>query len=346
MTDFYAHDNERWIPGFEVDRRVVLAKMGPYQTIFERPNNFKKRFYHSVFNLPIEEWTLPVTPPKLGSFCSISVSVSISFQATVSFAREHSDQLETINDYIKRHYENLLKDSIDQELRSLESAEWLDIGTGGLEGSIEDLIHELLAIRNIQSRSRCTITSELFDFRKTGLEEELLSADPARKAIAFRILRKQRESKEQIARERHENELLEHELKLEHQERSLTLLKQETQLIRQRQEEQMEQVRGALKAEEDRELERIESIVRIKNKQLEHEIELKDSELQSKLEEKKKHASAYDEVQIHLEKEIGLLAMEKQRLNLEDEINKTKRARSRGWVFGGLTGSKDDVSST
>jgi hypothetical protein len=42
---------------------------------------------------------------------------------------------------------------------------------------------------------------------------------------------------------------------------------------------------------------------------------------------------ALDDVELHLRREIELLALERQRLGLEEEIHDVRVARAKGWVI-------------
>ena len=335
MDDFDREpDDALWIAGFEGDRRVVLAKLGPYQRLFARPRHYARRFYHRVHELIIEDWDLPLETPSLGNFCSVTATLAIRFQPTLAFAREHIEHLHHLGEHIRTQYRCLLKDAAEAELRSLESVEWLESGHAELERHIESLVHELLAIRDIQSRCHCRIVATFAEIDPDRLDEDIASADPARNSIALQILRQRRDTLERAARERHEELLLEQRLNLEQESKLLELLRQETALIHEQQLEQVRQSRETLLGEETREAEKIDSDIRLKRERLRQEAELKRLTLEASLEEKNERAANYEEVRIHLEREIELLAMERQRLSLEEEIHKTKLDRARGWVVG------------
>lgn len=327
-------DDPLWIAGFEGDRRLVLARLGPYRRLFPRSRHYVKRFHHRVYDLVIEDWEVPLEPPYLGALCTMTASLSIRFQPTLAFAREHLDRLDHLGEHIRRQYQPLLKDAAEEELRRLESVTWLDSGHSRLERSIENLVQELLAVRDIQSRCRCRIEASFADIDDSALNDDIASSDPARNSIALQILRRRRETLERIARERQEQELLERRLRLEQQARIVDLLKQETAIIREQQQEQLRHAREELLGEETREREKINSEIRLKGERIRHESELKRQELEASLAEKNQHAASYQEVHDHLQREIELLAMERQRLALEEEIHKTRLARARGWVLG------------
>ena len=327
-------EDDHWSSGFEGDRRVVLARLGPFQRLFPRPRHYVKRWHHRVIDLVIEDWEIPLEPPALGNVCTVTARLSIRFQPTLAFAREHVEHLDQLGDHIRGRYRALIKDAAEELLRGLESVSWLDQGHARLERDIEDLVHELLAIRDIQSRCRCRVEAAFADIDIERLEDDMASADPARNAMALQILRRRRETLERVALEKQEQLLLEQRLRLEHQARVLELLKQETALVREQQQEQVLQAREALRAEELREAEKIESEVRLRRERLRQETELKHLELESSLHEKTERSANYNEVHEHLKREIELLAMERQRLSLEEEIHKTKLARAKGWIIG------------
>jgi hypothetical protein len=327
-------EDSPWIAGFEGDRRVVLAKLGPYQRLFARPRHYIKRFHHRVYELIIEDWELPLETPTLGNLCAVTARLDIRFQPTLAFAREHVEHLDHLGEHIRQQYRCLLKDGAEAELRALESVDWLESGHATLERSIESLIHELLAIRDIQSRCRCHIETTFGEIDPDRLDEDVASADPARQGIALQILKRRRDTLERAARERHEELMLEQRLDLEQKRKWLELLREETALLHDQQLEKVRQAREALLADETREAEKIESEIRLKRERLRLEAELKHVELEARLEEKNERSSSYDELRIHLEREIELLAMERQRLSLEEEIHKTKLDRARGWVVG------------
>jgi len=328
------HDDSGWNAGFEGDRRVVLSRLGPYRRVFPRPRGYVKRLHHRVFDLVIEDWDIPLEPPSLGNLCTVRAALAIRFQPTLAFAREHVEHLEDLGGHIRRQYCALLKDTAEAALRALESANWLNQGHARLEREIEDLAQELLAIRDIQSRCRCRIEATFAALDVDQLDEHMASADPARNGMALELLRRRRETLARVARERHQEALLEQRLHLEQQQQLLDLLKQETALLRAQQQEQTLQAREALLADETRESERIDSETRLRRERIRQEAELKRLELEARLLEKDQRTDSHGEVHDHLKREIELLAMERQRLALEEEIHRTRLARAKGWIIG------------
>lgn len=333
MDDYSVSPEELyWEAGFEGDRRIVVSRLGPFRRIFARPKGYSQRFYHRVYELGIEDWQIPLEPPHLGPLCTLEASLSVRFQATLRFAREHIDRVDDLAGHIKASYQTLLRDAAEQELRALESAAWLDEGHADLERKIENIVHEILAIRDIQSRCRCRIETRFASPER--VDEHAGTSDARHNGIVLELLKRRRDTAERLARENYEREALEQRLKLEHEERMLTLLEREAELRRLRQERETEKVRTELAADETRYSEQIDSEIRLREERIRHEARLRQMELEADLQEKSLRAEAISDVENHLRREIELLAMERQRLALEEEIHEAKVARSRGWVIG------------
>jgi hypothetical protein len=322
----------QWEAGFEGDRRIVVARLGPYMRVFSRPKRYAKRFYHRVYELSIEDWPIPLEPLRLGPLCTIEARLSLRFQPTLKFAREHLDRIDDLGGYIRSTYLTLLQDSAEQELRELQPTEGLERDCVAVERRIEDFVHELLAMREIQCRARCVIEVAFAD--PDSLDERTATADPKHREVYLELLRRRREATERLAREHYEQQLHEQRLKLEHEERKLDLLRKEADLRRQRQEQETEQVRLDLTADEVRYSEQIDSEIRLREERIRHEARLRQMELEADLAEKNLRAEALTDVERHLRREIELLALERQRLMLEEDIHDVKVARAKGWTVG------------
>ena len=346
MSDYPLGDEEsRWIAGFEGDRRVVLSQWGPWKRLFARPRDYTRKFHHRVIDLRIEDWTLRLTPPTLGQLCTFSATLDIRFQPTLPFARQHLDHLDHLGNHIRSLFHPVIRDAAEEALRDLESGAWLELGHGRLERDIEDLVQELLALRDVQSRCRCRIDATFTEVDPDQLNADIASTDPARNLVALQLMKRQRESQERLARERHHHYLMEQKLRLEQQSEVLELMRRETDMIKAQESELTLKAREQLLAEESRQRERIESDVRLMRERIRLESEVKDLELQASLEEKHQRETSFPDVHGHLQREIELLAMERQRLALEDEIQKTKQTRAQGWfsnVRNSLTGKTDE----
>ena len=322
MSDYPLGDEEsRWIAGFEGDRRVVLSQWGPWKRLFARPRDYTRKFHHRVIDLRIEDWTLRLTPPALGQLCTFSATLDIRFQPTLPFARQHLDHLDHLGNHIRSLFHPVIRDAAEEALRDLESGAWLELGHGRLERDIEDLVQELLALRDVQSRCRCRIDATFTEVDPDQLNADIASTDPARNLVALQLMKRQRESQERLARERHHHYLMEQKLRLEQQSEVLELMRRETDMIKAQESELTLKAREQLLAEESRQRERIESDVRLMRERIRLESEVKDLELQASLEEKHQRETSFPDVHGHLQREIELLAMERQRLALEDEYS-------------------------
>lgn len=333
--------SNRWIAGFEGDRQIVLSKIGPFRKLFTRPYNYAARPYHQLFDLRIENWTLELSPPALGQLLKLSATLEIRFQPTLAFARRHIEHLGHLGDHIREIFEPLLQDAAEDELRDLESGTWLERGPGVLEQRIEMLVQELLALREIQSRCRCRIETTFLEIDQDLLNRDIHSTDPSRNLVALQLLRQQRDTQERLAREQHHQALLDQRSRLEQQRDLLALEKEQTEIMRAQEAETTQKEKERILAEEVRKIEQIASEGRLIQERLRVETEIRELEVRASIDEKNRRESSYPEVQAHLQREIELLAMERQRLALEDEIQKTKKSRALGW-FSGLRGNPED----
>lgn len=330
MVEFQSNrDEPQWEVGFEGDRRVVVARLGPWNRVFPRPRQFTPRFYHRVHELRIEDWEIALEPPRLGDLCTLTASLAIRFQPTVRYAREHVEEIADLGAYIRTCYCTLLQDAAEQELRELEWAEWGEGAAPRMERRIENLVHELLALRDIQSRTRCRIEAVFVE--PEHLDEH--AAGSQHRGVYLEILRRRREMDERLAREKYEAELQNHRLRLEHEERLLDVLEREAELRRQRQAKETEQLREELGAEESLAVEQFDGEIRLREERIRHEARLRQMELDADIAEKNRRAEALDDVENHLRREIELLALERQRLSLEEEIHDVRVARAKGWVI-------------
>lgn len=329
MDDFAeGFHKPQWEAGFEADRSIVVAQLGPYRKVFQRPKRYRRKFFHVVHELPIEDWIIPVDPPQFGPICTVEVELSLRFQATFRYAREHLDKLGDLGGYIRASYLNYLKDAAEQELRVLESVEWLDRGQTALESEIEMIVHELLAIRNIQSRARCRI--EIHFGNPEDIDVAANDSQLRHQGIIQELLRRRREKAERLAREEYDRELLEKDLQLEHEERLLEFRRRQMDLERRKLDHESEQTIQKLSTEIERYSEQVKGELRLREERIRHEAQLRQMELDADLAEKDVRSEALDDVENHLRREIELLAMERQRLALEAEINEVKMSRARG----------------
>ncbi|HUL13147.1 MAG TPA: hypothetical protein VLU73_13380 [Methylococcaceae bacterium] len=328
---FFLQD-DHWEAGFEGDRRIVVSRLGPFVRVFPRPKHLVPRFYHNVHELGIQDWALPIEPIKLGSFCTIGASITIRFQPTLRYAREHLEFLPKLHSHIKASHEALLKDAVEQELRKMErDASWLQEGYAHIEKNIECAMNELLAIRNIQCRARCLIEPSFTEIDES--DTEALAPWSRHKTIYLALLRRKREASQRIHLETTEQLAKEQRLRLEREAKLLELMRQENELLKARRAEEIAKIQAELTAEETRLAEQRHSEARLREEQIRHDARLREMEMDADFQEKDRRAQTMDDMENHLKREIELLAMERQRLLLEQEVREVKVARAKGWII-------------
>lgn len=330
--DSFLFQDADWEAGFEGDRRVVVSRLGPFVRMFPRPKHLVRRFYHSVYELGIQDWSIVMEPLRMGSFCTIAVSIHIRFQPTLQYAREHLEFLPKLHLQIKTSHEPLLKDAAEQVLRKMErDPRWLEEGCTPIEKNIESTTNELLAIRNIQCRTRCLIEPSLAEVNE--LDAGALAPWSRHKAIYVELLRRNREASQRIHLETSEQMVEEHRLMLEREERLLELMHQKNELLKTKRAEEIAQLQAELTAEETRLAEQRNSEKRLREEQIRHDAHLREMEIDADFQETNRRARTMDDMEHHIKREIELLAMERQRLLLEEEVREVKLAKARGWVI-------------
>jgi hypothetical protein len=328
---FTPNADDDWEAGFEGGRCAAVSRVGPFVRVFPRPAAFVRRFYHSVHELPVHEWTLHPASLRLGPFCAIDCELRVRYQATVSYVRDHLEFLPDLDAHLRGGLETLLKDAAEQEIRKLEEDfGWLEQGFGAAEKAVERAVHETLAVRDIQSRARCRIEAT---FQSFDPNDPAMHFSAARYAEVYReALRIRHEARERLLREQNEQAAEEYRYKLEREERLLAMAAREEELRKARQDEELERLRADLAAEEARLAQQRETEARQREEQIRHDARLRNLETEAELKEKDHRAKIINDMGKHLQREIELLAMERQRLTLEEEIREVKLAKARGWV--------------
>ena len=211
LLNYVADENGEWDPGFEGDRRIVSFKLGPFQRNFPRPPNFTKRFYHQVYDLNIEDWTINWDISILSGFCTIHSQLSLRFQSTIEYARENIDRLPDINRHIKIRFGGLLKDATEKELHKVEDAELMSTGFEQIESTIETLVNETLVNQGIQCRTHCKLDPS---FKEIPEDSLVVSTGHFRHDQAMiQFIRRNYELQDQRNRERYKHEREEGNLK-------------------------------------------------------------------------------------------------------------------------------------
>ncbi|MCU0735161.1 MAG: hypothetical protein MUF20_06515 [Methylotetracoccus sp.] len=326
-----ATDVPVWEAGFEGDRALVVARLAFFQRVFPKPPRYRKRFHHQVIELGIEDWSLPVTRRELVPGCTIDISVKLRFQPTVRYARQHTEYLPNLGVHIRESYLTLLLDAVEEELRALENPRWLNEGCDTIERAVETAIHELLALRDIQSRAYCSLQPDLQGLSATAPDAG--SANPRYRALSAELLRRQALLAEELDRQRHEQERQERETLMAIEEARLELVEREERIRRRQEELELERLRAQLEAEEMRQAEQRLSDARIREEQIRQEARLRDLELDIDRQEQDRRAQVMEETEGRLTREIELLALERQRLLLEEEIRDIKLSKAKGWII-------------
>jgi hypothetical protein len=285
---FNASEQDFWDPGFDGERRVVLSRLGPYTRLFLRPQKFIRRFFHNVYPLPVDEWTLRMETVLYSGFCTIQTHLNIHFQATFNYAQRNMEALAEINQHIKNSYEGLIQDIVDGELRSTKDGNWILTGLAGLEKKIENLINETLLLRHIQCRTTCALKP----FFEELSDDEALDGNFAQETVYLNVLKKNFEFREKHNQELfRQNEELESQ-RLQHKQKQLEKMQQEDEIQRQQLALQAENARRLLEVQEKQLLEEYEIKSRLHTQKLAHEKQLREleqsAEIKSMLEQQPK----------------------------------------------------------
>ncbi len=263
--------SDMWDPGFEGGRQIVIAKLGPFQKTFQRPQQFTPRFYHQIFPLPVEEWRFNIQIKLYGDFCTIDAMITIRFQATIKYAQTNIEALANINQHIKVSCEGLLRDAVDQELHQLANGNWVDQGLSNVERHIEMQINETMILQNVQCRALCEMLTTFSDTPDPNKLDSRFAHDD----IYLKILRKNFETQEQQNKERLRQELVLEQQRLDRQQRLIEKYNQEQALHRIEQEQAALNLKRRLEEQERQLSEQFLIEERVHREQVYHEQNLK-----------------------------------------------------------------------
>jgi hypothetical protein len=266
-----------WDPGFEGGRQIVIAKLGPFQKIYQRPPLFTPRFYHRTFPLPVDEWRFNSQIKLHGDFCIVDALVTIRFQASLKYAQANIEALPNINQHIKGHCESLVKDVVDQELRQLATGDWIEQGLAAMERRAETHINETLTLQKIQCRALVEMLATFSEIRDTTKLDSGFAHDD----IYLKVLKKNFETQEQQNKERLRQELVLEQQRLERQQRLLEQYNQEQTLQRIEQEQAALNLKCRLEEQERQLSEQFLIEERVHREQVYHEQNLKRMEQQA-----------------------------------------------------------------
>ncbi len=263
--------NQTWDPGFDGGRQLVVAKLGSIQKAYQRPTIFKPKFYHSVYNLSVDEWRFNSQTKLYGDFCTIDALLTIRFQASIKYAQAHLDTLPDINQHIKSSCNTLIKDVVEQELRQLSNGEWIDLGLANIERRIETVINETLTLQHIQCRALCEMLASFSDIDETAKLDGRFAHDN----IYLKVIKKNFEAQEQHQKERLRQELLIEGQRLERQKRLIDQYNHEQNLQRIEQEQSALNRKRQLEEQEHQLAEQLQIEERLYREKIFHEQNLK-----------------------------------------------------------------------
>ncbi len=272
----------QWDAGFEGGRYIVMARLGPFIRTFQRPPEFRRRFWHSVHELAIRDWSIALAPLHLDQLCVIESELRIRYQPTLRYAREHLEFLPELNAQLENNLEVLLKDIAEEEIRGMESDfAWLEEGPGAYEKAVVDSVNEVLVIRGIRCRTRCRIEPRFAPIDVVDLAA--LPPWPRHRAIYQEFLRRRREAQERLLREQTEEAAGERRLLLEREATLLELAREEEQQRQARQTLELQNLQAEMAAEEALLAERLDSETRRTENRIRHEAKLRQMQAEGEL---------------------------------------------------------------
>jgi hypothetical protein len=262
---------DSWDPGFEAERRIVHARLGFFEKIYLRPENFSKRFYHSIYPLAIASWTLSEQTELYNGFCHLEAKLDIKFQATGQYASANPEFLEDINGHIKNTYDGLVRDAIHRGILELNDGTWVETGLHHVEQHIANSVNELLALQNIQCRTFCKLTATFVDIP----EDSPIDARFAQENVYLSIIKKSFEFKEKQQLEQlRQEQALEHQ-KLLQKQSQLQVLNHEAELERRKSAQAAENFREALQDQEQAQKAQFDIETRLHEDKVKHQQALK-----------------------------------------------------------------------
>lgn len=270
-------DDEIWEPGFEVDRQIVYSKFGSYNKVFLRPQNFVKRFFHTVYPLSIEEWKCIDRVDLYEGFCTIDVSLDVRFQATYQYAISNIEILSELNEHIKEAYYGAVLDIVNRELFNLSDGSWVQEGLEPIEKRVCSTINEMMILQNIQSQATCKLKPSFEEFPDVQLAKESIYLSVLKKNFEF-----SEQQKEELFRQQQEEE----KQSIEHKRLQLEQLNEKARLDRQRLALQAENNKLLLKEQEEHQREQFVIKKRLHEEKVKHNNSLKKMTLLTELEEK------------------------------------------------------------
>lgn len=308
-----------WETGFEAGRSVVVRRLGPFESIYARPRNFRRRFYHTVHPLPVTDWVLDRELELYGGLGSLTASLQLRFQPTVQFVLDFPESLPDTAKHIRQQFHGLLLDVLDRIAARVEALDWLQADLSALELAAADSVNEILLLHNIQCRSRCRLKAR---FRSEAPELR----DPAThygseqqiRALIQRNFSRLEQMREEMRRQAAESE----RSRLEHETRLLAQQRAEEELERARAAQQDALLKGKLELEEQRLRMQLESEERQVRERLAHNQRLKQLEIEARREETARQLAELEEEENRLRSQL-----ESRRRQFAEQLEQEKQLR-------------------
>lgn len=274
LIDELLPESEQWVAGFDADRQVVQLKIGPYKKLYLRPKKFVKRFYHHIHPLTIESWEYRRELRMFDDFCTVDVTLSLRFQATLAYVLKNSEALPRINQHIKQLYADIIDDVVNVELQGLADGKWIQAGLIDFEKRIALAINQVLIQQQIQSQALCQLTARFADFPDVQLGRDSVYLNLLKKTFELNDERTREQARQQRLLE--QEELLEKRRQLEHLQRL-------SELELQMQAQEAEKQQRLLQDKQEQLTQQLELERRIVAEQLRHENELKQMRQEAEL---------------------------------------------------------------
>ena len=311
-----------WEVDFDEGRQLVLSKLGPYQKLYLRPEQFIKRFYHTLYPLSVEDWQISDQNQLYDEFCTIDTQVEIRFQATLEYAEMQIEILPEINEHIKNVYHQAISVQINKQLLNLQKDSWVRTGLENIEKAIELAVCEMLILDNIQSQTRCSIQATFAEFPDVQLGKE---------AVYLSVLKKSFKVSEEQREERFRQEQQEQQQLLAHQQKQLEHLERDAELVRQKQTQAAEHQMQLLLDQEQQQKEQLAIETRLHAEKIQHDSYLGDIaldvELQAKQEQRTRTRNAEQKSQLEQLSHQALLKEQE----LQADIKKYEHEQTR-WL--------------
>lgn len=269
-------NDDVWEPGFDVNRQLVYRKLGPYAKFYPRPEKFIKRFYHTLYPLPIEQWQCTDEVKLYDGFCTISVVMDLRFQATYQYALENLEIISEINEHIKAGYHGLSFDIVKRELLNLSDGTWVHEGLEPVEKKICTAVCEMLLLQDIQAHVTCKLKTSFEEFPDVQFAKESVYLSVLKKSFEFCD-----QQKDELFRQQQEEE----RQKIEHKRKQLKQLNELAEVDRERLAIQAENNKRLLKEKEKQQLEQFTITKKIHADKVQHNKDLKEMSFVAELEE-------------------------------------------------------------